>query len=237
MRLSQLLNSWAQQWHPKRTRFASPFFLFVKKKVGQFEIQLRHLGCNVTLVVDEFACKLWEALVGSCRACVRLRFDTRCFELSWVRSHSSFFSPPNGWQEFERSVFGISKQMSSFGPCSWNRCRCTLCTRKPTTNKRPKMRKCLPRTLVMIQQWRSPRQGIFRNSSTVIQKSLLFRDDFQGSLYKYNEIHCSFDGIHTVTTAFYKSIFEICCLNWGLYAVCQQKSLDPKRTHNSQLNL
>eukprot|EP00434_Breviolum_minutum_P036262 symbB.v1.2.032126.t1/scaffold3806.1/size49987/3 len=31
-RLSQLLNSWAQ----------------------------RHLGCNVTLVVDEFACKLWE---------------------------------------------------------------------------------------------------------------------------------------------------------------------------------
>lgn len=44
--------------------------------------------------------------------------------------------------------------------------------------------------------------------------------------------------IHTATTAFCKSIFEICCfLNWGLYAVCQQKSLDPKRTHNSQLNL
>lgn len=42
------------------------FFFSSKKKVGQFEIQLRHLGCNVTLVVDEFACKLWEALVGSC---------------------------------------------------------------------------------------------------------------------------------------------------------------------------
>ena len=80
MRLSQLLNSWAQRWHPKRTRCLA-IFSFRQKKVGQFEIQLRHLGCNVTLVVDEFACKLWEALVGSCRAYVRLRFNTCCFEM------------------------------------------------------------------------------------------------------------------------------------------------------------
>lgn len=97
----------------------------------------RHLGCNVTLVVDEFASKLWEArqtpgVTGSHWKAV-----------SYLKSIWVVKWPWKCWVETCEHVAHL------FGR--------HLDARKPTMNRKPKMRRCLRRISDKILLSRSPR--------------------------------------------------------------------------------